>query len=149
MLVVIGYPPNYAAVKAAFSLRSGTGTIFAWGQTIFNPDRIIITPSLHAHEEVHSIRQLAMGVEEWWDRYMVDTRFRFDEELLAHRAEFERCKDGPPMLSATAQRKTLGQIARRLSGPLYGRLITPEKAAGLIVAQPNRLVKEVNLGDSP
>lgn len=145
---MISFPPNYLKIKAGMDI-AGRKPIFCYGNIIHNPHKLVITPSLNAHEESHSVRQLSMGVEEWWDRYIADPRFRFEEELLAHRAEWAKLKDGPPMMSATQQRKALAQLARRLSGPLYGNLKTPEQAAGLIIAQPNCLVKEVNLGDSP
>lgn len=133
MRVVVGFPPNYAALVKAFpSARSG-GTIFCYGDTIFNPGRGLITPSLQAHEQVHSVRQFAMGIDAWWDRYIADVQFRFDEELIAHQAEFAKVKDGPPMLSVTQQRRALAHIAGRLAGQLYGNIVSLQDAQRMVL----------------
>lgn len=112
------------------------GVIFSWGDRIFNPSNASITRELFAHEAVHGERQLAFNSEagaegsvlEWWDRYLGDPLFRLDEELRAHMAEYK----------ASVKRhghspRALNNMAERLSGPLYGELVTMAQAKHAIL----------------
>lgn len=119
MKVLTLFPPNYREVNAAFNIR-GKGVIFAWGDTIYNPSRVKIPPELIAHETVHGLRQNGDPAG-WWKRYIADPAFRLDEEIPAHQAEYR--------VSGK-----LDAIAARLSGPLYGNLISLDKALSLIGA---------------
>jgi hypothetical protein len=109
----------------------GKPIIFAWGDTIFNPERVPLTKELHAHEEVHGERQWAYregpcpcpaeAVELWWQRYLIDPEFRLDEEIPAHAAEYKAyCKRHH---GTHARSTALAMIARKLASPLYGGLI--------------------------
>ena len=60
------FPPNYRAINKAFSVR-GKPVIFCYGDTIYNPTRITVTPSLVAHEGVHS-RQQGEDPRGWFAR---------------------------------------------------------------------------------
>jgi hypothetical protein len=43
-----------------------------------------------AHEACHSIQhEQQFGPEAWWDQYLADKRFRFEQELQAHRIEYQ------------------------------------------------------------
>lgn len=107
----------FGEIAAAFDLR-GRRVIFAFGDTIYNPDRIEITPALAAHERVHGERQLAMGVERWWRSYIDDRAFRRDEEILAHQVEYlTHCQRA---LSRNERRFYENAIAEKLASPLYG-----------------------------
>jgi len=120
MKIIRAFPPNYSALVKAFPIR-GRAVIFAWGDRIYNPAGIVITPQLLAHERVHGARQERMGVEDWWLRYVIDARFRFDEELPAHRAEVAA---GTPA----------DEVAFKLASPIYGRLIDAASARNMLAA---------------
>ncbi len=125
-------PPNFADIVATFPFAAHPGTMFCHGRAIYIPNGGEVTPALMAHETVHADRQGADPVG-WWARYLVDAKFRFDEELPAHQAEY-RWFDGMPR---PERRAMLRQIAQRLAGPLYGRLVTPHEAKRLITGRDN------------
>lgn len=132
MRIETARPPIWDRAIIAFpSILKTHGVLFAWGDTIFNPDGVDVPSITQAHEEVHSIRQEKLGsVEVWWDRYISDPAFRFGEELPAHQVEYRVAYE-----KAAHRRERqfyLKQIAERLSGPLYGRLVNFERAKGLL-----------------
>lgn len=83
------------------------------------------------HEEVHSKRQGKNldVIEEWWNRYLIDKQFRFNEELLAHKAEYQWFLSNMPKFSKQALKK----ISKRLSSPLYGKMANQKQAEKLLV----------------
>lgn len=119
-------PPNYEAILAVFPGASGPGVVFAYGYSIYVTGRIPLQPAILAHELVHCERQIRMGVENWWSNYLVDKSFRYDEELLAHRAEYQALVENVP--TRQQRRRILADIAKKLSAPLYGRMVTFEQA---------------------
>ena len=130
MKIAFSYPPNFRKIVKVFPAARGHGVIYTYGDTIFNPGRVDIPPSLLAHEEVHSKRQGTNPdiIEEWWNRYLVDKQFRFDEELLAHQEEFRWYINS----SLKEKRVALNYIARRLSSPLYGKLTDIKQAKAIL-----------------
>lgn len=128
MKVIEGVPPNYDKIKE--KMNPPARAIFCYGGTIYAPVGADITPELHAHEQVHCTRQ-GEDIEGWWDQYLVDPQFRFDEELLAHKAEYAAYLAGRNPNRAS-RRRVLKVIAKRLSGPLYGRVVTFDKAVRLV-----------------
>lgn len=122
MKILKTFPPNYAELCDKFGIKGRTDVIFAYGDTIHYPSFHPLPRQLIVHEEVHGERQRAMGVEAWWRKYIDDVEFRFNEELIAHRAEWREFKLGPHA-TATAQRRIREAIAQRLAGPLYGNMV--------------------------
>jgi hypothetical protein len=125
-LIIHDRPPNFDQVRAAFPRADQPGVLFAYYPNIHNPSGIVVPPALVAHEEVHLRRQLALGPDPgsttqwigadlWWDRYLRDSEFRYNEELLAHAAEFKHQKNGDRNASA----RLLMTTALRLVAPLY------------------------------
>lgn len=125
MKIVNELPPNIDAIRKVFTLRGNE--IFAYGDTIYNPGGGKIPPWLIAHEEIHRAQQAEFGgPDEWWRKYLIDPRWRIEQELDAHRAEYTiYCIH---FRLRNQRRKFLTLLARRLSGPLYGRLISFENA---------------------
>lgn len=124
MKVLYTFPPNYRAINDAFNTR-GKPIIYAYGGVIHNPGKIKIPPQLFAHEAVHLERQ-GGDPAAWWARYIAEPRFRLDEEIPAHAAEYQsvRAVDGEGRL--------LNLIAERLASPLYGSLIDHAAARRII-----------------
>lgn len=130
MNIIKAPPPNYAEIIAAFPfVATQRGVFFCYGGTIFNPDGFTLRPSLVAHEREHSKRQNGNPAA-WWERYISDVEFRFNEELAAHRVEYASFSGLP----RNQRRLELRQIARRLAGPLYGRLVSVREAKKMICA---------------
>lgn len=122
MNVVFDYPPNIDAIREVFPLTGSE--IFAWGDTIFNPSGDKIPSWLIAHEQVHE-RQQAGDPQAWWDRYLVDKQWRFEQELEAHRVEYNTFCISPWALgNRNKKRAFLKELARRLSSPMYGNVAT-------------------------
>lgn len=125
MKIIHSRPPNFDIIRKAFPLANRWGIIFAYGDTIYVPSGNELPPELIAHEEVHGERQLKMGVDAWWDEYIKSVSFRYEEELLAHRAEYAKiCEIG----SRQVRRSSLKVIAKKLSDPLYDNMTTQKKA---------------------
>jgi hypothetical protein len=129
--IVKAFPPNFVELKRNFPC--GVETIFAFGDRIYRPNGRMIFPYVLVHEQLHCARQLAMGVEAWWRKYIDESAFRFEEELVAHRAEYRHyCEHAIPLPSQASKSRMLDAIARRLSGPLYGGLISLQRAKDMI-----------------
>ena len=127
--IIVDYPPNYDRIVARFPIVPKLpGVIFSWGYRIYNPTGGKIGPHLLRHEGVHGQRQ-GNDIEGWWDRYIEDQKFRSDEELAAHRAEYGWWVENAPR---NERRQALKHIAKRYSGPLYGTGVNAKLAQGLI-----------------
>lgn len=130
MEIVVAQPPNFEEIVRVFPFARSPGVIFTFGQTIFNPSAVQISPALRSHESVHARRQ-GGDPAGWWASYLDDPQFRLEEELIAHRAEYRAFRSWTKDRNAVA--RELDVIARRLSGPLYGGLLSHAKARRFIV----------------
>lgn len=127
MKIVVANPPNIEAIAAAFPIRKGV--IFCYGDTIYVPDGGDVSMSLQTHEAVHSFRQ-GTQIEHWWECYIRDPEFRLAEEIPAHRAEYSYvCAE---IKDRNKRSFRLMQMADRLSSPLYGSMISYQKAIAAI-----------------
>jgi len=103
------------------------GVIFTYGDKIYAPNIAEISPALKIHESIHS-QQQGGHPDGWWMRYIEDAKFRYEEELAAHRAEYEYYDSHPRKI----RRLQLKFISKRLSSPLYGQMISTSKAKDAI-----------------
>jgi hypothetical protein len=120
MNIVIGNPPNIEAIKAKFDL-TGKDPVFAYGDTLYNPAGNRIEEHLMVHEETHERQQKEMGVEAWWDKYLVDAEFRVLQELEAYGNQYRFVTQNFKDRNAVA--RFLHLIASDLSGAMYGNAI--------------------------
>lgn len=127
MIVVNAYPPNYQEIGDKFDL-SGT-PVFTWGDTIYAPGVNFKLPEdLMVHEQTHEIQQ-GKDPGKWWDRFIQDASFRFDQELKAYQNQYKFfCKRHDRNKAFFF----LDIIAEDLSGPMYGRMISYKTAFKLI-----------------
>lgn len=135
MRVVKGLPPLFDEIDAAFNVR-GKPVFFAWGDTIYNPAGLVVTPPIAAHERVHGDRQ-GKDIAAWWRRYIAEPDFRLCEEIPAHIAEFKAMCEwkAHSWVSQRNMRRTYSSVlAKKLAAPLYGRLISVDDAKSLILA---------------
>lgn len=119
MKPIRAYPPNWTRIAAVFPVKGKQGIIYAYGDRLYNPSGVALTPWIIAHELVHGTRQ-GKDAAVWWDRYLTDKDFRLEEELLAHIAEYKEYLKHHD----DAKYNYLDTIARRLSSPLYGSMLT-------------------------
>lgn len=124
MEVVQGYPPNYEKIKAAFDIGDRK-VVFTYGQTIYNPHRDIVSDHLRVHETVHMRQQLEMGIEEWWDKYIEDAEFRWEQEVEAYAHQYNFMKKA---CSNRVLKDFLFSIASDLSSPIYGNISSYQEA---------------------
>lgn len=130
MKQVVDYPPNIDEIRQVFPLKPGV--IFAWGDTIYNPSGDKLTSWLIAHEQVHQHQQDG-DPETWWARYLIDPVWRFEQELEAHRVEYNVFCISPAVLgNRNKKRAFLKGLARRLSSPMYGNIRTYQQCRALI-----------------
>lgn len=126
------HPPIIDEIREMFPGCMKHGVLFCWGDTIFNPSGIVIPDYLIAHEAVHRGQQ-AGDPRSWWKKYLISPQFRFEQELPAHQAEYQQYALMQP--NRNARRVMLRGIIARLSGPLYGNMVTVAKAKALIKAE--------------
>lgn len=125
--VEVGRPPNFEQIAAVFPLAQRSTTIFAYHDTIFmSSEGIMLPPQLVKHECVHLQRQQELGVETWWERYLADYAFRYNEEVHAHRAEYQELVR---IESNRNMRRHHGRVVtKRLMAPLYKFKVSKERA---------------------
>lgn len=128
MRVVNSRPPNFDELNKKFHI-AGKPIIFAWGDTIYNPLNISIPEHLMIHEQMHGWRQEEMGVESWWEEYIVNDAFRKQEEIMAHQVEYRHLMKG----NRSQRRTALKRTARKLSAPLYGGIIELSEAREYLI----------------
>lgn len=126
--VIMGRPPIFDECRAKFG-PAVDRAIFSWGGTVYNPFGWRLPAQLLAHEAVHGERQIAIGIEAWWRRYLDDADFRLAEEIPAHIAEYRAIAR---IGNRNQRRLALNMISHRLAGALYGRVITVAAAKDLI-----------------
>lgn len=131
MQIIQSFPPNFATIYRVLPGAANPGVVFSYAPDVYCMQGTDIHPAIIAHEKVHLARQAAMGVDEWWARYLIDLEWRYNEELLGHRAEYQWHMEHS---SRPVRRAALKQIAKRLSGPLYGKVIKLDRAMEDIAA---------------
>lgn len=126
MRIVYEQPPAriYEACVEQFGVSFDDGVVWTYGDAIHT--KYLLRPDVGAHEKVHIKQQKAMGVIEWWDKYLGDPQFRFDQELEAYQEQWRFIKKN--VKSRNDQFNFLKQIARDLSGPMYGGLLSYQEA---------------------
>jgi len=128
MNIVADYPPNIEKIRKAFPIKDNT--VFTYGDTIYAPKvRFQLPIDLVTHEQTHSMQQ-GNDPEAWWDHYISDKQFRFDQELEAYRNQYRhfcRIRKG-----RNERFNFLKMIAMDLASPLYGNMVGFFEATALI-----------------
>jgi hypothetical protein len=129
--IVEGNPPNIDAIRAAFDVVFGT--VFSYGNYVYNPDGVEVSVPLAAHEDTHRRQQeRAGGPERWWHRYIHDRDFRWSQEAEAYAQQYAKyCwmfKD------RNARVRYLGSLAREMAAPIYKFATSPAHTREAILA---------------
>jgi hypothetical protein len=115
MDVVEGYPPNIDTIRMVFPVTKDT--VFAYGDTIYCsyiPEGGL-RPDLIYHESIHR-RQQAGDPESWWNKYIVDRQFRFEQELEAYYEQWQWVRK---YTNAKIAKMALEDFARAMTLPQY------------------------------
>ena len=124
MRIIKGYPPNFDAIQAAFTLREGQ--VFAYYPDIYAPDSYALSPDLLAHEMTHLAQQKDYGVEKWWERYLEEPAFRASQEISAFQNQYQVMKSKVKDRNRLA--RFLVGLAGELSGETYGKCMSRAEA---------------------
>lgn len=122
MKISISKPPIYDECVKVFDF--GQGTVFTYGDVLYNPDNIDIPDHLMAHEECHAEQQVhnEIAAKLWWQKYLADEKFRIDQEVEAYGAQYKficnKIKD------KNSRYINLHIMADYLSSPMYGSAIS-------------------------
>lgn len=85
MNIVQGYPPGYDLIKLI--LNPPDSAIFCYGETIYSSTGREIPEDIEYHESVHASRQ-GKDPQTWWNRYLDNPDFRYEEELIAYAHQY-------------------------------------------------------------
>jgi hypothetical protein len=88
--ISFGDPPNIESIQQAFQADLSK-TIFTFGDTIYNPNQLSLTPDLIEHEKVHMAQQKRNEKDAalWWGKYLRDPKFRIDQEAKAYARQYD------------------------------------------------------------
>jgi hypothetical protein len=87
------------------------------------------------HEKVHLQQQFEYGdADAWWDKYLNDKTFRLEQELEATIVQVKEIWRLPmKVMKKPEKRKYIQWIAKQLSGPMYGFMITYNEALAYLL----------------
>lgn len=122
------FPPNYSLILSFFPQCEERKAIFAYGDTIYNPFNVSISPDLEVHESVHA-KQQGSNPEVWWIRYCSEPEFRLQQEIEAYGTQYSFVKRNTPNKYSDWLKE---KLAEALSGPLYGSLLSKSSAESKI-----------------
>ncbi len=134
MKIAIEKPPIWDLVINA-GLAPTITTVFAYGDTIYNPSGMFIREDTIVHEKTHC-RQQGNNPDAWWERYVQDGYFRINQEVEAYANQYSYiCRN---LVKDRNQRNIiLNDFARHLSGPIYGKMIGQGDAYAMISKKAN------------
>lgn len=122
-------PAIYAKLYDKFSVYFvEDNLLITVGDTCHCADKEIFNKrsDLYVHEWKHMEQQTAMGVGEWWKKFMDDPKFRLKQELEAYKFQWEYLKDTIPDRNKRFPFKK--NICDHLSGKMYGGLLSYSEA---------------------
>lgn len=138
MKIVTGYPENYEEIKAAFPAIENMATVFAYGDTLYNPTGAKIPDHLLVHEQTHT-KQQAMSPDLWWRQYIADAQFRLQQEVEAYGNQYAYISE---IASNRVRREFLHTFSKTLSSEMYGSIVSYAEADRLIRTYAKGLTKE-------
>lgn len=113
-------PPVWDRLCEAFPNLVWKDIAITYGGVIYSPNPV--EDNVLVHELVHVKQQQGKNADEWMERYLADTEFRYKQELLAYQVEYRYCR------GRLTDRDAGVRMAKELSGPLYNNIVTYEQA---------------------
>ena len=129
--VKVEKPPIYEEVIKVFEINPES-TLFTYGDTIYAPGGGDIPDHLIIHEQVHMKQQNYNDADAaiWWENFLKDKEFRLTQEAEAYAAQYAFiCKT---VKNHEERFKIRMDLAKFLSGAMYGFMINQVEGAGLI-----------------
>ena len=133
MKILKEYPPCWKDLDEAFKLtEQGIKPYIAYGDIIYNPFDLGVTRDAYEHECTHGFQQAYDPVVAnlWYQLYIADPVFRLSQEVEAYGAQYRficgEYKDRNKRV------RFLNELARMLTGPMYGNLVVHSEAQKLI-----------------
>ena len=122
-------PSIYPRLNEAFGVLF-KDIIIAYGDTIYCADDL----PQHSieHELVHLQQQKFLGAEEWWNLYITDKNFRLIQEVEAYKKQINYLCTHPGEMSRDHRTQWIQKLISDLSGPMYGNIISYQKAKELL-----------------
>lgn len=148
-MIKFEWPPNIERIAAAFPSvgvayadwkhpeAAAQKILFAYGEDIYNPSGTHIPDAMLAHEYRHCARQWQADPEAWWEKYLTDDGFRYQEELVAHAEEY--VAQAVYTKDRNARARIEMRTAARLIAPLYN--YTPARSMNQALRDIRRLVR--------
>lgn len=122
------YPPNIEAIAKVFGRKNLKFAVFTYAPTVYSPNGTNLPPHLVEHEQQH-LDQQGDKPQEWWDRYLADPEFRLEQEIEAYQRQYAFSQK---YMNRAERRKLLNKISKDLASPLYGSIISIERAKEVI-----------------
>lgn len=114
---IVAHPPNIDTIDAAFHVREVPGVIYSYAPDIYCPSGLQMPNWIIEHEKVHIERQ-GSAPDAWWEQYIADEEFRYQEELVAHVRELQYRKGGKDG-KKYSYAALLNHTIDRLLAPIY------------------------------
>jgi len=119
-------PPMLKRIFGAGMNPDLGNVIFTYGDTIYNPSGRDIPDYLIEHESVHT-KQQGDDPKGWWERYLNDPYFRFEQEVEGYARQFAfMCNHPNKRMRVTDRNKRhliLMDLGNSLSGPTYNKIV--------------------------
>ena len=123
-------PPIYEVLKRRFGIDwdGKAPVMIAWEGKIHckNP----CNAAEIVHEAAHLREQAKIGNEAWWRLYLDSDVFRFEQELIAYKAEADFIRKH--VNNREAAFHMIREIVKNFSSPTYGNIVTREEAWKLL-----------------
>lgn len=129
MKIKQGYPPNIEDIKRVLS--PDKDSVFCYGEDIYCQDPDNLPPDVIVHEKVHARQQQNFSNPDlWWQKYLLDKQFRFEQELEAYAEQYLWLKWNGT--SSSVLQEALEDLGSNLAHPQYDFKITAQEASSKI-----------------
>lgn len=106
-------PPNFDLIRIA--VNPPADAIFCFGEDLYNPSGQEIPEDVLYHESIHT-KQQGKNPGQWWNEWINNKDFRYEQELEAYTHQYHFIKKHYP---ARAAKEALTDLARNLK-TIYG-----------------------------
>lgn len=127
-MLIHNKPAIYDVLKDKFGVNWDDGIIITYAPDIYC--KFPLTEFKVEHEITHITQQEKYGVDEWWNRYLIDVEFRLSQEIEAYLNEARLIKK--KVKDRNKRFLYIQQISKDLSSSIYGNIISYEQASKLL-----------------
>lgn len=128
------WPPNLEKIKfhmgpeftAAIENFETQVPVFTYYPYIYVPTGHELSPDVRDHESVHLRQQehYPGGAEAWWERWLTNVQFRFEQELEAYAVQLNAWRKA----GSSRFKRTKDRLAMDMSSDFYGHMVTFQEA---------------------